>query len=200
MQVLCPGVIACGWRRWGMYRQGIRFCSRNPTKSCLQVGGKLSRMFANTLGVKTTCVYTYLYIYIINWLTNHFPFILPLPIHSTYDLLMVQVGTYYSSPVESLSFWVETPWVEQDQLYDVQHLVASSNAFCAMRRDGCCVTWGDWRFGGDSSHLTVNGPGTTEQQREWKVVPYTQPSRPTWLNLLGIIYQYMYAILLLYTT
>ena len=98
MQVLCPGVIACGWPRWGMYRQGIRFCSRNLTKSCLQVGGNLSRMFANTLGVKTTCVYIYIYIY--NPLTSHFPFILPLLRHSMYDLLVVQVGKYYSSPVE----------------------------------------------------------------------------------------------------
>ena len=40
---------------------------------------------------------------------------------------------------------------KKDQLHDVQQLSASSNAFCALRGDGRCITWGDPGFGGDSS-------------------------------------------------
>ena len=37
----------------------------------------------------------------------------------------------------------------QDQLVDVRQLAATESAFAAVREDGCVVTWGHPRFGGD---------------------------------------------------
>ncbi|CAK9115963.1 unnamed protein product [Durusdinium trenchii] len=46
----------------------------------------------------------------------------------------------------------------QPELYDVLHVVASARAFCALRRDGAIITWGDPNYGaaGPSSAAAVD--------------------------------------------
>ena len=41
------------------------------------------------------------------------------------------------------------------ELRDVTQIASSHEAFCAVRADGRCVTWGGPKFGGDSSSVQV---------------------------------------------
>ena len=41
----------------------------------------------------------------------------------------------------------------QDQLTDVQRVVASTLAFAALKGDGSVVAWGPWYAGGDASNV-----------------------------------------------
>lgn len=43
----------------------------------------------------------------------------------------------------------------QLELFAVQHVVATSRAFAALRSDGEVICWGDARYGGKKSALAI---------------------------------------------
>lgn len=43
----------------------------------------------------------------------------------------------------------------QLELFAVQHVVATSRAFAALRSDGEVICWGDARYGGKKSPLAI---------------------------------------------
>ena len=42
---------------------------------------------------------------------------------------------------------------KKQELQDVTHIAGSHEAFCALRADGSCFTWGGAKFGGDSQKV-----------------------------------------------